>query len=432
MTAPPCTPVRLQSGVQPTVLHDADPRENRSIWWNMSDLKNTLTVGLAWQSLGSENLGVGALAQSQLAILRAAAVRAKLTVKCIEFCSSAASATLADALDCEVADVFSPKKILLGRSGFLKQVKSCDAILDIGEGDSFSDIYGGKRFFFLSLSKFLALAHRKPLVLSPQTIGPFSAKWVRLVARLIMSRAERVFARDQLSMDVLRVAGLGAKSEELIDVAFRLPFERHLSRAPGRVRVGINVSGLLFNGGYTGSNQFGLVVDYLGLITRLIEHFTGMPDVEIHLVAHVLADHLAVEDDYAAILTLHKRFPDIKVAPRFASPSEAKSYIATLDFFTGARMHACIAAFSSGVPVVPMAYSRKFNGLFDTLGYRHVADMRIDDTDTAFRKIVDGFAERARLREEVRVGNAIAHDRLQRYEDYLVQLLEKLHAKRRH
>ena len=397
----------------------------------MSESENTLTIGLAWQSLGSENLGVSALAQSQLAILRAAAARAKLTVKCIEFCSFSPNVKLANELDCEVADVFSPKKILLRRSRFLKQVRTCDAILDIGEGDSFSDIYGSKRFFFLSLSKCLALIHRKPLVLSPQTIGPFSAPWVRLVARMVMSRAERVFARDQLSMDILRSSGLELTADEVIDVAFRLPFERPVSWANDKLRVGINVSGLLFNGGYTGANQFGLAVDYRELITRLIEHFLTVPDVEVHLVAHVLSDHLPVEDDYAAALALQKRYPDTKVASRFSSPSEAKSYISALDFFTGARMHACIAAFSSGVPVVPMAYSRKFNGLFHTLGYRHVADMREVDTETAFRTVVDGFAMRAQLREEVRDGNAIASGRLQRYEDYLVQFLGKLHAKRR-
>ena len=41
--------------------------------------------------------------------------------------------------------------------------------------------------------------------------------------------------------------------------------------------------------------------------------------------------------------------PGTVLAPRFSTPSEAKTYIAGLDFFMGARMHACIAAFSSGV-----------------------------------------------------------------------------------
>ena len=50
--------------------------------------------------------------------------------------------------------------------------------------------------------------------------------------------------------------------------------------------------------------------------------------------------------------------------------------MASLDLFMGARMHACIGAFSAGVPTLLLAYSRKFSGLFkETLGYDYVTDM---------------------------------------------------------
>ena len=68
-------------------------------------------------------------------------------------------------------------------------------------------------------------------------------------------------------------------------------------------------------------------------------------------MAHVLPEDGARthrEDDFAANAVLAEEFPKLVTAPRFATPSEAKSYIAGLDFFMGARMHACIAAFSSG------------------------------------------------------------------------------------
>ncbi|MBP9830985.1 MAG: hypothetical protein KBC65_05930, partial [Polaromonas sp.] len=60
-------------------------------------------------------------------------------------------------------------------------------------------------------------------------------------------------------------------------------------------------------------------------------------------------------------------------------------------------MHACIAAFSSGVPVVPMAYSRKFNGLFGTLGYVEIADCRRETTETVIENIMGGYKRRSVL-----------------------------------
>ena len=93
---------------------------------------------------------------------------------------------------------------------------------------------------------------------------------------------------------------------------------------------------------------------------------------------------MAVEDDLTANKTLAEEFPGVIVAPRFEGPSEAKSYISGLDFFCGSRMHACIAAFSSGVPVLPIAYSRKFAGVFGSLGYDRIADAKTQTTEQIF------------------------------------------------
>ena len=75
---------------------------------------------------------------------------------------------------------------------------------------------------------------------------------------------------------------------------------------------------------------------------------------------------------------------------------------AALGFFMGARMHATIAAFSAGVPVVPMAYSRKFNGLFvDTLKYDHIIDLKADDESNVLMQVEDCFVHRDSLKHEI-------------------------------
>ena len=90
------------------------------------------------------------------------------------------------------------------------------------------------------------------------------------------------------------------------------------------------------------------------------------------------------------------------LAPLFFSPIDAKSYISGLDFFMGARMHATIAAFSAGIPVVPMAYSRKFNGLFiDTLSYSHLIDLKEDDENAILTKVKEAFSHREDLQREI-------------------------------
>jgi colanic acid/amylovoran biosynthesis protein len=383
-------------------------------------------VGFAWQTLTSENLGVGALAEANLAIARAAGKRAGVRLDCIEFCHSELRPEEAASHGIQLADPLSPRRMLTGSSKAMQQLRACDVVLDIGEGDSFADIYGAKRFLLLSFLKWSCLRAGTALVVSPQTMGPFDSAWSRWVATRLLARAKRVFPRDRLSMDCLRGLGLSANTEEVIDVAFRLPFEKRTAPNDGRIHVGLNVSGLLYSGGYTRNNQFGLTVDYKALVDGLCDQLHARDDVVLHLVGHVISQDFAVEDDYRVCEQLAARLPRSVLAPRFRAPSEAKSYISGLHFFAGARMHACIGAFSSGVPVVPMAYSRKFNGLFQSLGYTALADMKQQDTATAMAAVLAGLEQRAALAVQVAAGNVQAQHKLQRYEDYLVELFGDL------
>ncbi len=356
-----------------------------------------INVGLLWHSLSSGNLGVGALTESNIAIIKEVA---ESQGKKVRFLVLGTGADNLPALAQELAaqgHALENHRVRIYRSSFRDQVRRCDLVIDIGEGDSFADIYGFKRFFYYWLSKNIVCSLGKPLVLAPQTIGPFNGWVARLLAKQVMGRCNSVFARDNLSSDYLKEMGVTGNTHEAIDVAFKLPFTRKMFEPNGKTRVGINVSGLLFSGGYTGANQFGLTVDYPAVIRELIGWFQSQPDVEVHLIPHVIEPHMPVEDDVAVSKKLAQEFPGVIVAPAFTRPSEAKSYIAGMNFFTGARMHACIAAFSSGVPVVPMAYSRKFNGLFGTLGYVEIADCRRETTETVIENIMGGYKRRSVL-----------------------------------
>lgn len=390
-----------------------------------------VTVGLMWHSLGSGNLGVGALTESNIALVRQSAEAQGLRVRFVIFgTSEATSPELAAELE-SAGHALEVRRIRVFRKEFRDAIRQCDLVLDIGEGDSFSDIYGLKRFLFYWLSKNIVCSAGIPLVLSPQTIGPFNSNFARLLAKQAMRRCRMIFARDNLSGDYLRQLKMRGNTAEAIDVAFKLPFER-ASHPGSKIKFGLNVSGLLFSGGYTRNNQFGLTIDYPATMRELLTRLTSLPDVEVHLISHVIEPHMAVEDDVHASGQLLKEFPSVVVAPAFKRPSEAKSYIAGMDFFVGARMHACIAAFSSGVPVVPVAYSRKFNGLFGVLGYRVLADGKATTNADLVQTVLHAYDDRVALRDEVARGVASARERLKAYENLLSSELSRVRARAPH
>lgn len=385
-----------------------------------------ITIGLLWHSVSSDNLGVGALTESQISICEDAAREANCSVNYIVFGTQGGRNYAPEHVPIRSGGRISIKQMLLGKSQFLKDIDACDMVLDIGEGDSFADIYGFKRFLFLIVSKIAVLLKGKPLILSPQTIGPFDYFWTKVLSNFVMRKCQRVYARDGLSYGYFVRNGLQSeRTDQAIDVAFKLPYKKYSHRNK-KTRIGINVSGLLYSGGYTQNNQFNLTVNYPELLNALLAHWLSVGTYEVWLIPHVIPDDLPVEDDRKAILALLEAFPDVKVAPEFASPSEAKSFIASMDFMTGARMHACIAAFSSGVPVVPLAYSRKFNGLFNSLQYQWVADGKMLNTEQAVRMILEGFDNRDQLKLDVISGNKIATQLLNKYQLYLADFMRQL------
>jgi colanic acid/amylovoran biosynthesis protein len=373
-----------------------------------------LVIALPWHSYGHRNLGVDALTRAHISIIKAAAARIGREITLILMCS--AGRIPAGGLPSGVA--LGPnarfKQMLLGRGDFLEALRQADMVLDLGEGDSWTDIYGSRRFFAHAGTKMSALMLGKPLVLAPQTIGPFRHPVSRWVSDFVMDRARAIFARDDLSSDYLASRGLSCETATYTDVAFRLPFEPQ-PKALGKLRVGLNVSGLLYQKGYTGRNDLGLKIDYAAYTDRIIEHFTRA-GAEIHLIPHVSA--MAGNDDDLAILP--------QLPPPFPDASAAKSYISSMDFVVAGRMHACIGAYSARVPVVPLAYSRKFNGLFGSLGYRHVVDGLAVGTQTAVEFTLNAFDNRHALARDIEPGLAIAEARLDAYEERLAAILSEL------
>lgn len=386
-----------------------------------SIVAQSVTVGLLWHSVNSNNLGVGALTVSNISIIEQAADELGLTVKFIVLGWRDPEPPYVTG-----KDVSAPRlraRQLIQPGGFYKHVRDCDFVVDISAGDSFADIYGFRRITFNLLGKMSVLLAGKPLVFGPQTIGPFNKRWARAAANFMMRKAKLVATRDDLSTRYVEDQKILGGAIEATDVAMRLPYDTKRYAKGDKIRFGLNVSGLMFNGGYSGKNMFHLTIDYANFIRDLIAEIQKMDNCELHLIAHVISPTMAIEDDFRVCEMLSKEFPDTILAPRFIDPSDAKSYISTMDFFTGARMHACIAAFSSGVPVVPMSYSRKFEGLFGTLNYPWITDCRRQTGDEILTTIMTGFENREDLAKAVAECFAEAGSKLQVYQDHLKDFL---------
>jgi polysaccharide pyruvyl transferase WcaK-like protein len=303
------------------------------------------------------------------------------------------------------------KRAVVRRNVCLRRISEAGLVASITGGDSFSDIYGMQRFLYAALPQLLVLLMTKRLVLLPQTIGPFKGWLARRTAGFIMRRADLVYSRDLASREAAQVVA-GVTNPEKFRFCYDLGFLldpipstsldiRGLPPKKIRLRVGLNVSGLLYVGGYTRNNMFGLQVRYEELVDRLIGALIQQ-GAEVLLVPHVLGADL--ESDQIACSGIYHRLCEtytgsIGCVAGDYDQSEIKAVIGDCDFFVGSRMHACIAALSQGVPTVAIAYSDKFAGVLQSIGVpADVFDARKMSVEEIVRGVLRNFGARENQR----------------------------------
>lgn len=363
-----------------------------------------ISIGLLWHAFDSGNHGVNALTVSNRAIVERASKEAGFEPQFTIFAPG--EGVVAETNDNGDRIIRINRRTIITSREYWAELSRLDCMLDISAGDSFADIYGRKRFFWMSITKYAALMRNVPLVLSPQTIGPFTRQPYKLLAGDIISRAELTVARDPQSFEAIGALAPSATRLLSADVAFQLPYVERPAASDGKVHVGVNVSGLLWRQSADGGNAYGLSYDYARMTTDVLDALTARDDIKVHLIAHVVDAQRANDSDGWIVDDLAARYPKAVRVPDFDGPSDAKSYISGLNLLIAARMHACIAAFSSGVPVIPVAYSRKFTGLFDDLlGYRHTLSQHGHIGADAVHFILDRVDRQGELAADVKVGN---------------------------
>jgi len=306
------------------------------------------------------------------------------------------------------------KSYLKSHNSYLEHIVEMDLVIDITGGDSFSDLYGMRRFLLVFLCKWLTIAFRKKLVLFPQTYGPYNRWLTRVLARHILNHADIVYSRDRSGVefvkDLLNTKSMEGKVKFLPDVAFVLDAHRRDcaeirslegNKTENTVIVGLNVSGLLYHGGYTRNNMFGLKTDYVCLIHSIIDLLMKYDNTVVLLVPHVFPPAgFEVESDPEACLRVYESASEkysgrVFLARGQYNHNEIKYIIGLCDFFIGSRMHACIAALSQGIPAIGLAYSKKFAGVFETVDVKQlVVDMRGAEVGEVLAAVEKAFEQR--------------------------------------
>lgn len=383
-----------------------------------------MIIGLNGIDFSNGNLGCSALAYSLISSLNKQCKNKNIKTKYIIFCfkySENEKNLLCNSLNINLSDIECIEiklKSIKNINQTIRYMKKCDFIVDMSGGDSFSDIYGLKRMVRECSYKLLAIINKIPLILGPQTYGPYNLKISKILAKIILKKATIVFSRDKKSSELIyELSKINAI--DTTDLAFRLPYTKETKFS--KKSIGINISALMWNAGFNGKNQFGLKINYKEYINKIIYYIKQLKDNEIYLISHV--NGTGIEDDYKLCKELSQKY-NVNLAPKFKTPIEAKTFISKLDLLIGSRMHATIGAFSSGVPTISLAYSKKFEGLYKSIDYNYYIDAKKCNTEEAINLTKEYINQSNQMKKSLEISMKNVKEKLDIYDKKISDYIE--------
>lgn len=259
------------------------------------------------------------------------------------------------------------------------QSEDCDICLSIG-GDTYCY---GDNLGLLVLTEELKKAGKK-VVLWGASIGESDLTEDKIGN---LRAFDAIFARESLTYDLLSSRNANENIFLHADPAFCM--EREDMPLPNGFTkenaLGINISPLIAK----------INPNIYEYTEKFIEYVIDNTTLNVLFVPHVLETG---NNDYEYMLPLAEKFKNsgrTAILPDDLNAKQYKGCIAKLRFFIGARTHATIAAYSSGVPTYVLGYSVKSEGIAkDLFGEKkYVVDINNIDSENKLTEALNVLIE---------------------------------------
>ena len=241
--------------------------------------------------------------------------------------------------------------------------RNVDGLVDIS-GFALSDQWGAEKAAHRCRVVEAYKRRGKPVVLLPQSMGPFEDPEIAATSRRILTSSDLVWVRDRQSLDyVHRLVGRLPSVRTAPDITIGGPAERPLEPT-GQVVMVPNAR-IVDHGAWTRDEYLG------GLIAAGEAAHTAGRSLEVLLHTTERGD-----EELARVLGTELRCPVV----RDQHPAAMKGRLGAAELVIASRFHAVLGALSLGTPAVAIGWSHKYRELFVDFG---VDDFGLAVTDRA-------------------------------------------------
>lgn len=229
----------------------------------------------------------------------------------------------------------------------------------------------------------------KPVVMLPNSVGPFRTAIGRALSRVALGSCESILIRDRRSLEI--VEDLGVRSRVVLtgDTALLLKGSNTRLRNKGLV---IGVSAGLY--GYSVSEK--KMRDYVQAHADALDRVIESLGVSVVFLPHYVSGFRYDDLEISRMISGKMRHSDKTSFMDAGSAEEFKSLIGGVDVLVSSKMHPCVLAASSYVPSLCIAYDHKQTGFFTSLGMdQDVIALQNLTSERLFEKIMDLWGRRA-------------------------------------
>jgi colanic acid/amylovoran biosynthesis protein len=296
------------------------------------------------------------------------------------------------------------------RDGVLDSVESCDMAVSCSD-ENFkeaasllpSSIYWTLNWWSMLYGRVLeVLAVRsfgKPIVLFPNSIGPFNTLVGRFLAWLTFSNLDYILVREAISYKIADSLGVRNRSVLTYDAALLFePSKRIALKHVAHPAIGV------CPGIYSQSLSRQDIKRYISENAKALDLAIDRCSANIVLLPHYITGFDYDDLEISRLVRSEMKNQDRVRVIEVGNLDDFKSYLDDMDIIVSSKMHPAVLGISGCVPVVCIAYDHKQIGFFDGFGLgEFVIDIKEVSCGILISKIERVWNERAKIADLLRV-----------------------------
>jgi len=278
-----------------------------------------------------------------------------------------------------ILSVFSAVLVKIGLKAFyraevLKHVKACNIVISYSD-ENFKEtasllplnVYWIVTWWSMLIVRtweiLIAKFFEKPVVMFPNSVGPFRTWIGRFLSRLALNRCDCILVREPVSYEIIN--SLRIKCPKILTSDTTLIFESTYDTVfdtPSRPVMGITAG--IYSHSLSEKEVYKYVTAHAKVLDRAIERY----GFEVVFLPHYVTGFRYDDSEISELILNQMKNKNRAKITKADTFEEYKSFLDQMDIVVSSKMHSAVLATSGYVPTLCIAYDHKQIGYFEQLG----------------------------------------------------------------